>query len=153
MLARMSSGVRTLHLRGLLRLVAAIILTLSCVVAVGGACHGAQAQAMPQLEQPVAADDLSAGRRFGARRGWARKAWRGRMAHRRGKWHRDDVGHERPGKPGDDRPGGPVSDPDGKPGPRDHVDRTIAMNQGRADRTSRRATAILIPDPGRMMER
>jgi subtilisin family serine protease len=91
------------------------------MAAVDGGRHGTQAQALPQLEQTAVGEDVSAARRFGVRRAWARKAWRARIANRKGKWHRDDIGHERPGKPGGGRPGDSVSAPDGKPGPRDHV--------------------------------
>jgi Subtilase family len=88
----------------------AIMLTLACVLMIAGRSSGAEAQPLPQLAQFDAADELSAGRRFGGGRAWARGGPRKWAAHR-GKPRfggRRDRHHHDHGR--DNRPGGPDRD-------------------------------------------
>src|SRR5262245_31101891 len=73
--------------------------------------------------QAISTDDLSAGRRFGGRRVFAARAWRGRLAERAGKRHRRDRTDDPPGKRGDNRPERPTGSAHDRPDPRDHVRR------------------------------
>jgi hypothetical protein len=83
----------------------AIMLTLACVLAIAGRSSGAEAQPLPQFAQSDAADEVSAGRRFGGRRAFARGGQRKWAAHR-GWWHhvgrrdRDHHDHGHDKKPG-----------------------------------------------------
>jgi subtilisin family serine protease len=112
----------------LLRLAAVLVAAGSCLAASEGA-RAAQEQTA-SVGPAVAADDLSGARRFGGRKVFASRAWRGRLAERAGKRPRRDRTDEPPGKLGDDRPDRPVGAPQDKPDPRDH-----ARRDDRDDRT------------------
>jgi subtilisin family serine protease len=84
------------------------------------------AQAHPSSGQSVAADEVSAAKRWAGRRGAMRRRWIAHRGRHGGRWGRDDrdqANDHRPGdhRPGDHRPGGPGRGPEGESKPGDHV--------------------------------
>jgi hypothetical protein len=96
----------------------AVLTLIGCSTATADGARGTENGARA-AEASLPVEDLSAARRLGGRK--AVRAWRGRLAERKGKRPRRD-GEDRPGDPGGNRPQGPDRTPT-KPDPSDHANR------------------------------